>query len=552
MAFTRNYLLGLAFLFLANVIWSGSSVLQQYIYEDLLFESSFFVTYIGSSIFILFLPLYEVPFIMKWKSEEERIKWDIFEGLGKLYEKHISPFFCCLTSFFRLCGINGNNNNNRHALLHSESSHHSDDTVRADKEDRSGFTTMAVAATHSPMQDHKHNIISPSLSPASHDAESNTNENGAYTHFDAFEVAMKLAPVWFLANLLYNYSLLLTSITSSTIISNLAASFTLAFAYYCKLEKVTIGKVFGIGMCFLGAVCVCLHDQSVLKDDNNLRMRKRMLLGNEDNRYSFWGDLAALISSIGYGFYTVVLRLHTSDEEDAAEKDDINNDDINDANSVMNDTESGDGANSNNRDDMVVTGARSLSKEHSPLRNGIIDANTTITSKPPSVPADGVANDTPPPQADIGEDEQAVPKAIPLNLILGYVGVIIFVTLLPVIIILAIVCGDNICTVNLTIMGYIILLAFFDNFVSEYMWARSILLTTPSVATVGMALTIPFAYVIDILIQAPGSGALLSGVGAVIVIIGFVFVNTEDQQWYDCYNSIFGAPSPSSSSVSSA
>eukprot|EP01035_Chromulina_nebulosa_P033262 gene33262-44529_t len=60
----------------------------------------------------------------------------------------------------------------------------------------------------------------------------------AYTHVDVLYIALKIAPAWFIANCLYNYSLLLTSVSSSTIISNLAASFTLAFSWFYGLEDV--------------------------------------------------------------------------------------------------------------------------------------------------------------------------------------------------------------------------------------------------------------------------------------------------------------------------
>jgi hypothetical protein len=39
-----------------------------------------------------------------------------------------------------------------------------------------------------------------------------------YTHYDVIKVALMIAPVWLASNCLYNYSLLLTSVSSSTII----------------------------------------------------------------------------------------------------------------------------------------------------------------------------------------------------------------------------------------------------------------------------------------------------------------------------------------------
>ena len=80
-------------------------------------------------------------------------------------------------------------------------------------------------------------------------------------------------------------------------------------------------------------------------------------------------------------------------------------------------------------------------------------------------------------------------------------------------------------------IGYILLLALGANFISEYFWARSMLLTTPTVATVGLSMTIPLAYISDILIGTPGSGSILSGAGAILVVAGFAFCNIEDDTW---------------------
>ena len=113
-----------------------------------------------------------------------------------------------------------------------------------------------------------------------------------YTHMDVIKVALIISPVWFLSNCLYNYSLLLTSVSSSTIISNLSASFTLFFSWLMGLEEITSFKIIGIITCFIGAVSVTLLDSS----------------SDDDNSHSVVGDIIALISAIGYGVYTTMIR----------------------------------------------------------------------------------------------------------------------------------------------------------------------------------------------------------------------------------------------------
>ena len=53
---SREYALGFLFIILVAVIWTASSVLVQYLYNDHAFRSPFLVAYIGVSLFALWLP----------------------------------------------------------------------------------------------------------------------------------------------------------------------------------------------------------------------------------------------------------------------------------------------------------------------------------------------------------------------------------------------------------------------------------------------------------------------------------------------------------------
>lgn len=64
----------------------------------------------------------------------------------------------------------------------------------------------------------------------------------------------------------------------------------------------------------------------------------------------------------------------------------------------------------------------------------------------------------------------------------------------------------------------------FNNVISDYLWARSVVLTSSTVATVGLSITIPLAMVSDFIVQNRPPTAL-SGAGAALVIIGFSLVN---------------------------
>lgn len=64
----------------------------------------------------------------------------------------------------------------------------------------------------------------------------------------------------------------------------------------------------------------------------------------------------------------------------------------------------------------------------------------------------------------------------------------------------------------------------FDNVLSDILWARAIVLTTPTVATVGLSLTIPLAMLSDWIFNRDVPSWQLA-VGSVFVIGGFITVN---------------------------
>jgi len=65
-----------------------------------------------------------------------------------------------------------------------------------------------------------------------------------------------------------------------------------------------------------------------------------------------------------------------------------------------------------------------------------------------------------------------------------------------------------------------------NNVLSDYLWGRSVVLTSATVATVGLAITIPCALLSDTILH-PGLGSLTvwSVCGASCIVIGFVCVN---------------------------
>lgn len=462
--FSAQYTLGLFFLLLANIIWAAASLLQQYIYDDLNFTSPFVLTYIGTSVFLLFLPLHELAIKLGFKKlDHQPPSYGFSEGFQKWY--------------YNLREIRGGPDDSASGhLLRSE--HASESKVVKVSGISEGEAT--------------------SLPPA------------PYTHFQAFEIACIIAPAWFLSNLMYNYSLFWTTITSSTVLSNLSAAFTLFMAWKVDIEKVSIGKVVGVFLSFAGAIVVTLNDSGDVDGGGG---RRRVLLGEQGSNVtlSIVGDVMAIISAFLYGIYTVVVRVRTIDdaEEKGANEESADDEEGGASEEVSNPATAGHGA---------TTGADNYQNcgEENPAGVTV----STSSSAPSSSSSLGASL-----WACVFGTEKV---AVPFDLVLGYVGVLVIVTLAPVLIVQGALCLEDVCSLTAEAAGFILLLAVGANFFSEYLWARSMLLTTPTVATVGLSITIPLAYATDILIGAPGAGSLVAGGGALLVVAGFVFTNLED------------------------
>mmetsp|Transcript_7986 Transcript_7986/g.24664 ORF Transcript_7986/g.24664 Transcript_7986/m.24664 type:complete len:410 (+) Transcript_7986:242-1471(+) len=85
--------------------------------------------------------------------------------------------------------------------------------------------------------------------------------------------------------------------------------------------------------------------------------------------------------------------------------------------------------------------------------------------------------------------------------------------------------------------GLIVAKGLFDNVLSDFLWAQAVIRTTPTVATVGLSLTIPLAFLTDAFVtkKLPTSSKSLALQlsGAVLVVAGFlctVLASTPSEQ----------------------
>lgn len=115
------------------------------------------------------------------------------------------------------------------------------------------------------------------------------------------------------------------------------------------------------------------------------------------------------------------------------------------------------------------------------------------------------------------------------HLFFGFVGIYCVLGLWPVIIILHF---TKVETFELPPSGYIITLLSinaFITFISDFCWCKAVLLTSPLTVTVGLSMTIPLAMVGDWILK--GFDVHVWYVfGAVIVTLGFLVINKDEQQ----------------------
>lgn len=106
---------------------------------------------------------------------------------------------------------------------------------------------------------------------------------------------------------------------------------------------------------------------------------------------------------------------------------------------------------------------------------------------------------------------------------LGFLGLFNVLIFLPVALVLNFTKMERFNTLTWKQLGLIIGKGLLDNVLSDYMWAKAVLLTSTTVATAGLTIQVPLAAIVDTLTgNAP---RFMDYLGAVAVMIGFTGIN---------------------------
>lgn len=207
------YSLGLFFIVLVALIWTASSILVQYLYsDDVSFDSPFLLTYIGVSLFSLWLPAHSI-----WTNTSTNHLETV--GVSGVEMSSAEPYDIIETD-----GSFSSQGSSESAGLQLE-------------ENQQGTRISRTSPVKWTVAEHQY-------------------------------AARRIAPVWFLANYAYNASLEYTSITSSTVLASTGSLFTFLFAVSYKDETFNWVKCSGVLLGVMGSVLTALQDSNQADDAN--------------------------------------------------------------------------------------------------------------------------------------------------------------------------------------------------------------------------------------------------------------------------------------------
>ena len=179
-----SYALGLFYIVLVSIIWSAASILVQYLYEGLDFDSPFLLTYIGTSLFIILIPGYL-----------------IHQSRRKIRN---TMLYCCT--------LNINNND-----VVDDIDDENDDVGLEQPQTSTEGTPLSLHPDESNDSIDIDDVYM--INPADSDGDDEAgrfcnNGNGIFlSHLEHLRMAAKIAPWWFVSNYFYNLSLKYTTIT---------------------------------------------------------------------------------------------------------------------------------------------------------------------------------------------------------------------------------------------------------------------------------------------------------------------------------------------------
>lgn len=116
--------------------------------------------------------------------------------------------------------------------------------------------------------------------------------------------------------------------------------------------------------------------------------------------------------------------------------------------------------------------------------------------------------------------------SVSMSVFFGFLGLFNSLLLLPVVLALNAAGVERLARVTPAFMALILVKGLFDNVISDLLWARAIVLSSATMATVGLALTIPLAMLADLAVHGAVPGQWLA-LGSTAVVAGFLLTTVS-------------------------
>ncbi|XP_030532689.1 uncharacterized vacuolar membrane protein YML018C [Rhodamnia argentea] len=392
-----RWVLGLIYIVAVATIWIAASYVVQSVVDSGV--SPFLITYICNSLFVIYIPIFEI---------------------GRYVEdKYESLWFWRSRKSGDSSSLKGSGETEK-AILLAEG----DLSAKADDPDPSTYAEEGEISHHAKDgylgSDFESERALHDQGVMSEDADNGVDAKGRWTRMRVAKVSLLICPFWFFAQLTFNLSLKYTTVTSNTILSSASSLFTFLVSLAFLGEKFTWVKLISVLLCMGGTIIVSVGDSQ----------SESSLSATASN--PLLGDILALVSAALYAVYITLIRKKLPDDDE---------------------------------------------------KQG---------------------------QASMAQ-------------FLGYLGLFNLLIFLPVALVLNFAKLEPFTNLNWEQVGLIIGKGLLDNVLSDYLWAKAVLLTTTTVATAGLTIQVPLAAVVDSLTgNAPH---LMDYLGAVAVMFGFAGIN---------------------------
>jgi solute carrier family 35, member F5 len=552
-----GYLRGLIFIVLVAIIWAASSVFVQFLYSSptddengnsggttgggggFSFNSPFLLTYIGTSLFTLWIPIKLVASASSSSSSSQtpptasssqspsqqrahtqrrrrRTRTKLQRPVETATSAAVDDISSYSTTYQNVpslpiddeSSLHDNDEQQQQQQQQHDDEDHDDDNIEMDDEDDGEIMDEDGGIQLYHHRRHHHHATRTDAALDNSSSSSNNNDDSSSGSLNASQrgllsmttaetaaadglptsssstvslpwttrqhvmTALQIAPIWFLANWSYNASLAYTSITSSTVLASTGSVFTFIFAVWSGDEVFNSLKLCGVLLGVLGCLLTAWHDAS-----SNSSSSSSLTCVNATQLFCNDTSSTAIINT-------------------------------------ANGTSGASSNNNNNNNNLSLLG--DCLGLLSAVGYGMYAVQTRVL-------------------CPHNEDLYS------MELLLGFIGLINAIALSPV----AIYSYFHLTKHNdhgdssnngLTwvVLGCLVLKGLLDNALSDYLWLRGVILTSATVATVGLGLTIPLAFLSDLYLSFTGSSpsvlSLTSIVGAVAVLMGFVLVNVGMNQ----------------------